>query len=367
MQAAKEAPQTQKKDGPMVLVYIGEDDPSRGDSHGLKGIGQRMAQKLNGKFHYLEDDDLKRMYLENAHDVTAPGAQDAPAPVPEPGKKSVDMDKLLKRYLKENGKPEIVLSRFGQYNDAIKSAKPLLIVRDINETLSSRLLGEKSLVSHHLTPELLKAEGEKFRAQHPDFQGPLIGVLMVDINGYSSFAEKMVSKCAAYPQATIFLCGSRRTPNYDYDNLKEELEKAAKKKGLEGRLRIDGYNFLRGLKNKDAFNPYVGLLDAADHIVLTGNSQSMLSEPLAAGKPVILHGSFNQYKKLKRKGLVMDFGKCAADKRFETGRIKPVNITEDITDKLIKDFKNAQSTRRGGPVGWALRATQGVKNFFLGF
>lgn len=50
---AKQTPSSST--GPMVLVYIGDDDPTRGDSHGFKDIGQRMAQKLNGRFHYLED------------------------------------------------------------------------------------------------------------------------------------------------------------------------------------------------------------------------------------------------------------------------------------------------------------------------
>lgn len=76
----------------MVMVYIGDDDPSRGDSHGFKGIGQRMAQKLGGRFHYIEDKHLSQLY------PGYPRREDA-----------------LEQYMKQHGKPDILLGRGAYY------------------------------------------------------------------------------------------------------------------------------------------------------------------------------------------------------------------------------------------------------------
>lgn len=325
--------------GPMVMVYIGDDDPSRGDSHGFKGIGQRIAQKLHGEFHYLEDRHLNELYpfLYRQQDK-------------------------FEQYIKDNGKPQIMLSRYGYYGGMMTSISPLLMVTDINEGLSYDLLGEKSLVSHHLTPELLGAQGKLFRENYKDITTPLIAVMMVNVDDIEAFAQKMVSKCEKYDEATIFLCTSRRTMGANYKMLKERLEQLAEEKGLGDRLKITGYNFHDHV-GKASFNPYVGLIDAADHVVVAGESMSMVSEPLAAGKPVIAYEPQHSYSALKRRGLVVDFNKMAADTRFETGRVPVVNITEDIADTLIKKF-NAAASKNHGFLGWVSKAAVGFKKTF---
>ncbi|MDP2206914.1 MAG: ELM1/GtrOC1 family putative glycosyltransferase [Alphaproteobacteria bacterium] len=324
--------------GPMVMVYIGDDDPTRGDSHGFKGIGQRLAQKLNGRFHYLEDKHLAQMY---------PGT-------PDPSDS-------LKLYLRDHGKPDILLSRAAYYNGMMTSISPLMMVRDINEGLSSNLLGDESLVSHHLTPEIFDEHGKKFREQYKDIKSPIIAVMLVNINDIENFAQKMVSKCAAHDDMTVFICSSRRTWHDHYDKIKKRLEELAQEKGIAERLKIDGYSFQENANKENAFNPYIGLINEADHIIVAGESLSMVSEPLAAGKRVMIFEPGHSYSNLREKGLVTDFKNCAADTRFETPRIEPVNVTEDIANRLVDKF-NKTAKKYAGPAGWVMRAASKVKN-----
>ena len=336
--ADKEA--TVKDKGPMVMVYIGDDDPSRGDSHGFKGIGMRMAQKLHGEFHYLENRHLVDLYP----DISRP------------------RDAFLK-YLKDHGKPDIMLSRYGYYGDMMTSISPRLIVSDINERLSDSLLGENSLVSHHLTPELLEEQGKQFRDNYKEIKTPLVAVMMVNLHDIESFAQKMVSKGAAYEEGvTVFICTSPRTHQNNYANLKTRLEDPAAEKGLSGKLHISGYNFHEHVGQK-TFNPYVGLIQEADHVVVAGESMSMVSEPLASGKPVYLYEPGHGYSSLKKKGLAIDFNTTAADTRFNEHRIKAVNITEDITDRLIDKF-NKSSRKHTGLLGWVQSKAAAFKNTF---
>ncbi|MBL8711665.1 MAG: mitochondrial fission ELM1 family protein [Alphaproteobacteria bacterium] len=336
--ADKEA--TVKDKGPMVMVYIGDDDPSRGDSHGFKGIGMRMAQKLHGEFHYLENRHLVDLYP----DISRP------------------RDAFLK-YLKDHGKPDIMLSRYGYYGDMMTSISPRLIVSDINERLSDSLLGENSLVSHHLTPELLEEQGKQFRDNYKEIKTPLVAVMMVNLHDIESFAQKMVSKGAAYEEGvTVFICTSPRTHQNNYAKLKTRLEELAAEKGLSGKLHISGYNFHEHVGQK-TFNPYVGLIQEADHVVVAGESMSMVSEPLASGKPVYLYEPGHGYSSLKKKGLAIDFNTTAADTRFNEHRIKAVNITEDITDRLIDKF-NKSSRKHTGLLGWVQSKAAAFKNTF---
>ncbi len=313
----------------MVLVYIGSDDPTRGDSHGFTGIGQRLAQKLGGEFHYLEGAHLDKLY---------------------PGETSKKV--ALERYFADHKAPDIVLSRaWDEY--AHWKKKPLMCITSINEFLASRYLGESiNLVCHHLTPELLESEGKKFREHYPALPSPLIAVMMVRIKNAQDFAEKLVSKCAAYPEAAIFLCGSRRTPEINYNHLTEALTGVIKEQGLGQRIKLAGYDFnsLRAA-GSDSFNPYVGLLQEADHVIVCGESLSLISEPLAAGKPVMVYETF-EYRDLKKKGLTLHFNDCAARAPFETRKIEPVNITEKMAGTLARVFRRKAFWHNLNPFRW---------------
>ncbi|MFN7113334.1 MAG: ELM1/GtrOC1 family putative glycosyltransferase [Alphaproteobacteria bacterium] len=337
-QNSPEVSSAKRGQGPMVMVYIGDDDPTRGDSHGFKGIGQRLAQKLHGKFHYIEDKHLAQMYPGTPHPIDG-----------------------MKLYLRDHGKPDILLSRVAHHSWMMTSITPLMMVHEINESLSANLLGDDSLVSHHLTPEIFDEHGKKFREHYKDIKSPIVAVMLVNIHEIENFAQKMISKCAAHDEMTVFICSSRRTGPDNYDKLKKRLEELAQEKGISERLKIDGYNFHEHVHNENAFNPYIGLIKEAEHIVVAGESLSMVSEPLAVGKRVMIFEPGHAYSSLRKKGLVTDFKSSADDTRFETPRIKPVNVTEDITNQLVEKF-NKVAKKHGGSFGWVMRAASKVKN-----
>lgn len=83
-------------------------------------------------------------------------------------------------------------------------------------------------------------------------------------------------------------------------------------------------------------NPYFGLLGLADHIVVTGDSASMVSEACSTGKPVYVielqgHGRRLRvfHQELRREGVTRPF-----DGRLEHWRYQPVNDTPEVAARL---------------------------------
>lgn len=142
----------------------------------------------------------------------------------------------------------------------------------------------------------------------------------------------------------------------NYNALAAALEKQIKEKGLEERLTVTGYNFRALVNDHGHFNPYVGLLQEADHVIVCGDSRSLISEPLAAGKPVMLYEAGKDHIGMKQKGLALEFNTCAAHRAFETGKIKPVNLTEDIADKMAQEFRKKAFWHKMNPTTWVKKA-----------
>ena len=326
MATASAAPQ----DRPMVLVYIGDDDPSRGDAHGSAGVGRKIAQKIGGTFHFIGDKDLAALYPEEKTKADA-----------------------LAHYFRDHGKPDVLLSKFWRIHDkALGKDKPLSLFEDNNEYLSHKYLGEHSLVNHHVTPEMLAAEGQKFRDAYPGLPSPLVAVLMAKVDDVEAFAEKLISKAAAHPEAAIFVTSIWRTPPENYEHLMEALTRHAKAQGAEDRLKIIGYPFRKGEDAKARYNPYLGLLDAADHLIVTGHSLSMMTEPMAAGKSPLLFEPGQDHSSLEQKGLVRDFNKAAARAPFDSSKIGPFNPTDAIAEKMAKEFRQKSFHRKLSPAIW---------------
>ncbi|MBI1215807.1 MAG: hypothetical protein GC185_08320 [Alphaproteobacteria bacterium] len=329
------------KKGPVVLVYIGSDDPARGDAHGAEGVGRKIAQKTGGSFHFVSDADLAARYPED---------KDKPA--------------QLAHYFKDNGKPDVLISKFWRIHDkALAGHKPLVVYEDTNEYMSQKYLGEKALVNHHVTPEKLASEGEKFRAHYPDLNAPLIGVLMAHIFDVKGFAEKLVAKAAATPQATIFVTTIWRTREENYKDLMEKLAQETAAKGAQDRIRIIGVPYTRPQPGvTPPYNPYLGLLDQADQIVVAGNSLSMLTEPMAAGKAPLLYEPGMDASSLEQKGLVRDFNKSAAQHApFDAGRITPFNPTDAIAEKMAAEFRKNAFKRKLNPATWVRALGKAMK------
>ncbi len=311
----------QGRDEPTLLVNIGSDDPTRGDAAGWRGLARAMAKKVGGRVVYADDKLLRATF------------PDAP--------EDAGYDTLLARFLKPYNPPEYVFGhRCGVSLEMIGQAQEdAFKVFGINEGISSKLLHENVLVAHHLTPEVMAEEGALFDAQHPHIKTPIISVMLVDPNDnemeLDRFAKKITRVMEHYPEATIYLCASRRTDEQNYDKLFAAIESRIKKEGLDDHMDLMGYKFSRD----GAYNPYKGLIARSKHIVVWGDSQSMVSEALYSGKTVYLHRGINA-NRFKQKEYAINFNALSNDEAPVYQEFEPVNLTDKIADVLLSQSKD---------------------------
>ncbi|MGZ9097386.1 MAG: ELM1/GtrOC1 family putative glycosyltransferase [Micavibrio sp.] len=304
---------------PIVLVSTLGDDKMRGDSHGYIGTGKIVAEKLGGEYHYVDEEILSALY---------------------PGES--DKEVALAAYLGKIGAPDIV---FASYRDDWGMGKnPSLIITGFNEDLTPKRTTEKELVTHHITSDLFKSEGKKFAAAYPDLPRPLIAVMMADgtSRGLSAALMPMIRN---FSEGSIFVCGGRRTSEFSYNSMISLLADDLEKAGISDRITTLGYEFQKGRESK-AYNPYIGLLEQADHIIVCGDSQSIVSEAIASGKSVHLYGGHDEYKRLERKGLVKQFNNCAGCP-LETHAITPVNPTEKAAESIVNSYRHHKQIELG--------------------
>lgn len=230
---------------------------------------------------------------------------------------------------------------------------PPLVITAINESLSVKAKKFRSLVSHHLTRNQLKREAREFVQHYPDIRGPLVAVMMggeMDKSRYADLAKKLTGIAGAYPEITFFICPSRRTGDGDKLLMKSLYSRsallrakivfnnAASALGLCQQRRLS----IRGVDYKEAvagYNPYFGLLGRADHIVVAGDSQSMVSEALFAGKNIYYLGYCSDYEDLVRAGYVTDIKDVPSGRPFPTRRIERLNLTHEVAGALAEEYR----------------------------
>lgn len=300
---------------PTVLINIADDDTTRGDTAGRRGLGRTIAKKLGTKSLYADVKTLSETY---------------------PDMEDKTYDKKLERFLDENGVPDIVVG-FDCTDVLQRLGKPVEDIQtysSFNESLASNLLNEDQLVAHHLTAEMMEEAGAEFDAEHPAIKKPIIAILIAQqgSDGIYTFADKLTNIAAHYPEATIYICGGRRNNLERQQETEEKLNALIDEKGLGKTMDVISWEFSR-----EGYNPYKGLIARADHFILWGNSQSLMSEPLFAGKTVHLYDSHTARGKLKRQGCLAEFNECAADKPFMTKHFEPINLTDRLADKMIAD------------------------------
>lgn len=310
---------------PTILVNIAYNDPTRGDSAGWRGMARGMAKKLGGRVVYADEKTVRAAFPEEDE--------------------SAEYEALLARYIQEFNPPEAVfghdcsdtLRELGQDPDDVYT------MTRINEGITSDMLGENELVAHHLTPEMMEEEGKKFDEMHPKIKKPVISVMLMDPYSDSdrqAFAERTVKLMSHYPEATIYLCGSRHTSEDNYNDLMDRINKEVAKQGVKKKIDVTGYKFDR----EATYNPYKGLIARSKHIVVWGSSQSLVTEALYSGKTVYLHETYGfSETKEKKPGYLATFNELALGDAPLSKEFEPVNLTDQLVDKLIeeKDKKEA--------------------------
>lgn len=319
---------------PIILVNIGSDDPHRGDSKGRVGLGNTMASNIGTRCFYADIDTLNKQY---------PDMEDA------------NYDEKLTRFLSEQGFPDIILGQDIHTipRDFGRDPSDVTLFSNINESMSRSLLDEEELVSHHLTQEILDEAGLAFDEHYGPLKKPLIGVLIANQDHYSheDFARKLAAVSKHYPEATIFLCGGRRNPPQFQKATEKILKNKITEQGRSDQVDIISWEFdAEKLKKGAGFNPYQGVIARADHFIVVGNSQSLMSEPLVTGKTVYQWEGYLAAN-LSTKGYVRSFNKHDAKIALDTKIQEPLNLTASLAKKLIQKYKEKQ-----GAIAKSLRA-----------
>ncbi|GEM_PF-1121899 len=318
---------------PIIMVSTIGDDDNRGDSHAYMGLARVVAEKLGGEYRHINDNTITAAY---------PTLQ--------------ARDRALHEYFNDNGVPDILFSRFyhspqlwypvyTEKQDDLFITKCPHIITAMNESLTKKANGEDVLVSHHLTPSLLKAEGDKLLEAYPKIKdAPLITVMMADNTNYE-LAEALIPRLKDLPQSTLFICSGRRTDGNHFNELMNSMAHEIGKHGVQNRVRVMGYDFQKEIQRPNTLNPYMGLIAQSDHIVICGDSRSIVSEALSAQRSLYMYqGAYSNhieemYSPLLRDRIILPLNKRDAATPLATHPVCIRNPTEQTADRIIKDYK----------------------------
>lgn len=334
---------------PVILVNIAQDKPARGDSHGRLGLANAIAAQTGGRVLYADTPTLAAAYPHiRAAEATRTEAETQIELSGSIFKHDPHYADRLAAFLLDNGAPDIVLGH--DCHDALNRAgfnsRHTLKLSSTNEGLAEIYLGERELVAHALTPAMLAAAGRDFDAAHADLPRPLTAVFLADISAYNceEFAGRMASVAAAQGGGTIFFCGCGRTNPKATRQILDTLDDALVNEGIADQVAVRNYAFTPG----DPDNPYKGLIARADHFIVWGCSQSLVSEPLLAGKTVHIYNSIMKRQRLLKNGLVAEFNESAHGRPLATNHFTPVNITDQLAQALT-ERQRALDEKSGAP------------------
>lgn len=304
---------------PLVMAYIGLDDPMRGDSRGAVGVAKSVAEILDGQYVYLDEAVLRDHFKFRG----------------EYGRYLKPYTKHLKSYMRDSGVPDIVIGTYAVDLLLPDIPNPKIIENSYNETYSRKRseAGKMRLSCHDLDADTLKAEAKELRRRYPHMKTPLIALYLSSNFTISYFDEgllKLGDIIGNYEQATVFVCPSRHTGNRtsEYSEIIGFLREKIKNTSID----IIGQDYE---SCKRGYNPYRGLIGAADHHVALGRSQSILSEVLLSGRAVNTNYFFD--KAMLDKGLVCKLTDIAG-KTFPDTRITPPNVTREVAQNIADEY-----------------------------
>ncbi len=312
---------------PIIYVNFPPESAVGGDMHGLVGIADVVAQKLNGIVHHVSVKTLHNAY---------------PADLPAGA---------YQKFVDDHGRPDILFTLGKSNFPKALHDKSIFVISEINEKLTEKYAANSPLVAHHITADLLNAEGLKFREKHPHIQHPILAVMVASDYNINGFTDSLMKICENDNKATIFICTSPRTSHDDFKRMKQAIMAKLYATRRAYDIVVESFHLNRECYFKGYYNPYLGLLREADHIVVCGQSQSMVSEALMTGKSVHVHHQLNDYSDLVNKGLVHEFNRASGKGNLVTQSVTPINLTEQIADGVIEDYRQhlEQSRRQAAP------------------
>ncbi len=301
-----------QKDGPLVVAYIGQDDPLRGDSKGAIGVAQNAARMLNGRYDYVDALSLSQRFNQFS-----------------------GYDAQLSAYAQQIKRADIVIGHQSWLLCDQLVTPPVVQEDRWNEKYSEyRTNNTQGLVAHDLTDAALQYAGREFQSAVKNIKGDLVAVFMGGVTScdQDAIAHKLAAMAATGGRDTTFyLCPSRRT-GYLHARLKSNLETLAKYTPVKLQVMGDDYPLL-----VNGYNPYMGLLDHADHLVLIGESGSMISEALYTKKPLYLTNSPYLVQELTDHGHILGLLE-EAQRVFKKSAMPRVDITAEVARSIADEY-----------------------------
>ncbi len=333
-------PQRFNADVPFVLVDIGDDTATRGDTHGYIGLAKRLAERLGAKFKVEDYNSMADRY---PHLVATQPTDDAYGL----SREAVKLQRQRRQtFYDEEGYPDFLFSRTSSDVWEYLEKKAIgLRISSINEGLPGRLLGtafyEKSVngmvIPHHLTPEVLAQEGRRFAEEYAELPRPFIAINLTEAG--SDYAhllpQRLGALAAAYESATFFVCTCHRTSDVQrkvfMDLLREQFTG-----GLKDNFPIVEFDFNHHdthFGKENYWNIYKGMIDQADHIIQYGSSGSMLAEALSTGKAV--HMTSNEYNYPGQEKYLKRIFNYERGEPLVTQRFSPLDLNADCVEALV--------------------------------
>lgn len=308
---------------PLVVVDTFADHPDRGDTHGHMGIAKRIAERTGAELLHVDFQSLEALY-----------------PATGKGKASKkDHDLRLQKLFEEKGYPDFFFS----CHMSLKTRSFLnkratgVLVNNFNENILEALGIHtlQELVPHHLTPQMLKYEGHKFATEFQELPRPFIAVNASELAvGNKELAQRVAGFRDAHPQAAFFVTSCHRVHPL---LLREFTGLLAQALGDAQKFPVIAFDYVTQMDayGKDGVcNPYVGLLDQADHIIVEGASCSMVSEALMTGKTV--HVTSEAFEELVERDIVKDIFARNPGEPLPSSATAPIDVTGMAASRLIK-------------------------------
>lgn len=197
--------------------------------------------------------------------------------------------------------------------------------------------GKQNLVPHHMTQEILDKEAEKLRSTLP-IGKPLIAIVIGSPRDETleAFGKKLEIIQQQHPDALLYFSSCHRTDTESFIKFCASINHPDK--------RVFDWH-----SDASANNPYKGFLKAADHMIVVGESHSMVSERLYAGRAAHIYyepymgGYEATYYSFQEDGHVINLKTADVSAGLITPSFEPVDVTRDIADALKTEFLQHQS------------------------
>lgn len=328
--------QTFAQSAPVKKIWIFEEDTFLGDFNTRLAIAEAFSDAEVKVLKRITEPDVES-FLQSRFGKSTLTIQDWPDLVVHSIAKESEIDILLE--LKKRSKNKIFLTVVD--DPGKRRAEIDLIVNPRH--MPSILTGTGNVIRplglpSRVTPEILHAQHQLFGSRLSHYPGPVVVLLLGGQTKSALFTVadakalgENVRKAVKSVGGSLFVTNSRRTPQRSFEALLDELT---------------GFPiYLHDVNATDSdINPYIALLSYADHIIVTGDSSSMMSDALSTGRPVYTFAPGSTVEDRHRRFILdmVDAGKVEFLKGTLDGYDQaPLTVQQDIR-KVIE----ARRTRK---------------------